>query len=243
MSITKQFKNLTLSFLAFCVLSNVSHAEQWEGVTESSGAIWRSGNVTVGAEPTTGAGAKAQLEVIRPLSGGTELLFSARSTFKEAVGNVLEIDTTRVYTGKARDKASFLPAGAFDLATNSGVAIGLSNFTKPISPDYLLAVGGKVIAEEIRVKLIKDWPDFVFHKDYQLQSLPDVESFIKSNHRLPDMPDQSDVQQNGIGVGEMQSKLLRKVEELTLHVIEQHKTIEALERKLLNLEEKGISVN
>lgn len=243
MSIFKHYDILIMSSLAFCMSVTSSYAEQWNGAAEQNGAIWRPGNVTVGAEPTSGSGTKAQLEVIRPISGGTELLFSARSTFKEAKSEILEIDTTRVYTGNAREKASFLPTGAFDLATVGAVAIGVGNFTKQISPDYMLAVGGKIIAEEVRVKLIKDWPDYVFAKDYQLQSLSDVESYIKINHRLPDMPGQSEVHQEGIGVGEMQTKLLRKIEELTLHVIDQQKSIKAMEQKLARLENQPVRRN
>lgn len=72
------------------------------------------------------------------------------------------------------------------------------------------------------------WSDFVFDDDYNLPSLNEVENFINENNHLPDIPSAEDVEENGVSVGEMQAKLLQKIEELMLYVIEQQKEIEML---------------
>jgi hypothetical protein len=73
------------------------------------------------------------------------------------------------------------------------------------------------------------FPDYVFHENYKLRSLIEVESFINSNNHLPDIPSAAEIVKNGIGAAELQIKLLEKIEELTLYLIEQNKKISALE--------------
>ncbi|MCL2291408.1 MAG: hypothetical protein FWC34_12020 [Bacteroidetes bacterium] len=80
------------------------------------------------------------------------------------------------------------------------------------------------------------WYDHVFYPDYELRPLSDLEQFIKENHHLPEIPSAKEVQENGIDLGSMQGKLLLKIEELTLYTIEQQKLIEALEKRLSELE-------
>ena len=105
---------------------------------------------------------------------------------------------------------------------NDAVNIGT---TKPES-GFLLSVGGKVRAEEIEVSLTSTWPDYVFASDYELQKLSEVEKFINENHHLPNVPSENEVQE-GINLGEMDAILLRKIEELTLYVIELEKKLNA----------------
>lgn len=94
---------------------------------------------------------------------------------------------------------------------------------------YKLAVNGKIIAEEIVVKLRGQWPDYVFSPNYTLRPLSEVEEHISNHGHLPDVPNAQQVQDQGISVGEMNAILLKKVEELTLYMIEQQKRIEQLE--------------
>ncbi|MCK4662166.1 MAG: hypothetical protein KAT68_04830 [Bacteroidales bacterium] len=91
-------------------------------------------------------------------------------------------------------------------------------------------IENKLYANEIEVK-IGVFPDFVFNKDYNLKSLDEVESFIKENKHLPDVPSENEVKENGLNLGEMDAILLQKIEELTLYIIEQNKRIEELESK------------
>jgi hypothetical protein len=62
--------------------------------------------------------------------------------------------------------------------------------------------------------------DYVFQPDYRLAPLSEVASYVKEHHHLPDVPSEAEVKQNGVSIGEMQSKLLAKIEELTLHMIQ-----------------------
>ena len=90
--------------------------------------------------------------------------------------------------------------------------------TEPIS-EFQLAVSGGIKAKEIEVSL-DGWPDFVFDSDYDLLPLVQVEAFIRKRGHLPDVPSQSELDSRGVNLGEMQATLMRKVEELTLYVIE-----------------------
>ena len=85
---------------------------------------------------------------------------------------------------------------------------------------YKLAVNGSAIATSMTVKLLANWPDYVFKKDYQLPSLTEVKSYIDQNHHLPDMPSEAEVAKEGINLGEINKRLTKKVEELTLYLID-----------------------
>lgn len=115
------------------------------------------------------------------------------------------------------------------LNPNGGnVGIGTTN----VPSDYKLAVDGKVIAEEITVKLSEQWPDYVLKPTYSLRSLKEVELFITEKSHLPDVPSATEVEANGIELGEMNAILLKKIEELTLYLIEANKSIDELSRKV-----------
>jgi hypothetical protein len=72
------------------------------------------------------------------------------------------------------------------------------------------------------------WADFVFKKDYSLKPLSAVKSFIEKNGHLPDIPTEMEVNANGMNLGEIQVKLLQKIEELTLYTIQQQDLIDKL---------------
>jgi NOL1/NOP2/fmu family ribosome biogenesis protein len=97
---------------------------------------------------------------------------------------------------------------------------------------YKLAVAGSVIAESLKVKNYASWPDYVFAKDYHLPSIPELEAFIKEHNHLPGIPSEAEVAKEGIDVGEMNKKLLQKVEELTLYIIQQQKAITELQAEM-----------
>jgi hypothetical protein len=107
---------------------------------------------------------------------------------------------------------------------------------------YKLSVAGKVICTEVRVDAVSNWPDYVFAGDYKLMSLQEVEQWICKNKRLPGIPSAAEVEAGGFDLGEMQKKLLEKVEELTLYAIEQDKKIDRLEAKLAELENHNCEV-
>ncbi len=98
--------------------------------------------------------------------------------------------------------------------------------------EYKLTVTGKIICEELKVKLAANWPDYVFADTYQLTPLHELKSFIDTNHHLPNIPIAADVEREGFEVGEMNRRLLEKVEELTLYVIQLQEQIDLLKTSL-----------
>jgi hypothetical protein len=95
---------------------------------------------------------------------------------------------------------------------------------------YKLAINGNVIANKVVVKQYP-WADFVFKPDYKLPPLSMVEQHIKEKGHLLDIPSEKEVAEKGIDLGSMDAKLLQKVEELTLYVIDQQKQIEELKKQ------------
>jgi len=104
---------------------------------------------------------------------------------------------------------------------------------------YKLIVEGKVGAREfVAVATGLNWPDYVFQQNYELMPLSDLESYISNNQHLPDVPSASEVENNGVALGEMNSTLLQKIEELTLYIIDQNKKIENLQKEVVVLKNK-----
>lgn len=75
-------------------------------------------------------------------------------------------------------------------------------------------------------------PDYVFSPEYRLAPLREVEAFIKANRHLPEVPSAEKIREAGLDLTEMNLKLLQKVEELTLHAIDQEKRIHELESRI-----------
>ncbi|MDQ0638311.1 hypothetical protein QF042_001876 [Pedobacter sp. W3I1] len=113
--------------------------------------------------------------------------------------------------------------------TNGNVGIGTASLSEKLS------VEGKIRAREIKVESAL-WPDYVFEAHYPIISLKNLDLYIKENKHLPGMPSAKEVAANGIELGEMNKKLLEKIEELTLHLIEKDKKIDALIERVEVLE-------
>ena len=96
---------------------------------------------------------------------------------------------------------------------------------------------GLLYARQVKVNA-NNWPDYVFESNYTLQPLSELEHYITKNKHLPEIPSAKTIEAEGVDVGEMNKLLLKKVEELTLHLIEQHKTIEEQNKRIELLESK-----
>jgi hypothetical protein len=105
-----------------------------------------------------------------------------------------------------------------------------------------LAVNGPIKAKRLTLTQ-HDWPDYVFQKDYSLPTLPSLERYIDEHHHLPGITPAADAEKKGVDVGENQAALLKKIEELTLYVIQQNKKLEAQDKKItvLSKEVKRLS--
>ena len=97
----------------------------------------------------------------------------------------------------------------------------------PTPRDYELAVNGKIRAKEIKVETA-NWPDYVFKPDYEKMSLQELDSYIKANGHLPEVPSAAHAEKEGVVLGEMNKILLKKIEELTLHLIEKDRELQQL---------------
>ena len=134
---------------------------------------------------------------------------------------------------------SFTQAGT---NTNEKIIFDQGNFGIGTTTmgSHKLAVEGSIGAREIKVEA-NGWSDFVFENTYQLPSLKEVENHIQQKGHLKDIPSAKEVKENGIFLGEMDAKLLQKIEELTLYTIAQEKKILSLEKQnstIQNLEKE-----
>lgn len=114
-------------------------------------------------------------------------------------------------------------------ATNGSVGIG----TQDAGP-YKLAVEGTVGVRKLKVTQVSPWADYVFNPAYTLKPLSQIEAFVKANKYLPEVPSTKEVEKNGIDIGETTALLLRKIEKLTLYVIELDKKMKDSKNKLVN---------
>jgi len=110
------------------------------------------------------------------------------------------------------------------------ISIGTAN---TLATGYLLNVAGIAICEEVKVQLSASWSDYVFHNDYKLMPLEELEKSISINKHLPNIPSAADITEaKGFEVGDMNRKLLEKVEELTLYIIDINKKYSQLTKDL-----------
>ena len=112
------------------------------------------------------------------------------------------------------------------VTSKSTVGIGTKD-----TKGFKLGVKGKIAAEEVKVATYTNWADFVFKKEYNLPTLKEVENHIKEKGHLKDIPSAKEVEKNGFYLGQMDAKLLQKIEELTLYTIEQEKQIQELKKQ------------
>ena len=132
------------------------------------------------------------------------------------------------------DSYAYANPGKNDLIVKGNVGIGTAS-----TFGYKLAVNGAIGAKEVKVETTSPWPDYVFEPTYQLTPLTKVAQFITENKHLPEVPSAKEVATNGINLGEMDATLLRKIEELTLYLIEVNKEQAAQKARMEKLEEEN----
>jgi hypothetical protein len=173
-----------------------------------------------------------------------------------AVGDYVGSWETWAYSGSSFIRNSYIGSLVTGTPSASGIATDLIFATNPGGADALegmrldkngnvgigtavpkekLSVNGKIRAHEVKVELA-NWPDFVFAKNYKLPSLRETEKHIKEKGHLPGIPSAAEVEKNGIELGDMNKKLLQKIEELTLYLIEKDKKIRVMEERLDRIE-------
>lgn len=118
----------------------------------------------------------------------------------------------------------FASSGVNYFAGNVGVGM-----TSP--GNYKLAVEGTIGGRKVKVTQQSTWADFVFEPEYKLPSIQEVEQFVKTHKHLPDIPSAKEVAEDGVDLGEINKRLLQKIEEQMLYIIELNKRLNVLEKK------------
>jgi hypothetical protein len=200
------------------------------GNTIPSQALSVTGRIAIAPSGTySDEGYNGTLMITRPAASGQyiNLIRSAKAIW--SLGTVYNSNTFAIGYGTSSDAAFTAPF--FNIDTNGNVGIGTT------IPDSKLTVNGIIHAKEVDVD-VNIPADYVFKSDYKLMPLNDVEKYVKINSHLPEIPSAEEITKNGLKMGEMQNKLLQKVEELTLYVIAQQKQIQSLHTELETLKSK-----
>jgi hypothetical protein len=188
---------------------------KWE--ENGSDIYYDDGNVGIG---TSYPNAKLKIYT----DNGTGLKVSTHHTGQWGYSIISDVvnDDTKAYVVKNDGDDMFQVYG------NGRTYIGNSNSSYS---GYMLTVNGKILSEDVKV-VENVGADFVFYDDYNLPKLEDVEKFIEENNRLPEIPSAEEMKTNGVEIGDLQIKLLQKVEELTLYMIDQQKTIKKQQEEI-----------
>lgn len=211
----------SLPGLHYGVYSSVLKAENFAG--------YFNGNVYIGTDNVSGPRPNLQI------SGGSDASYLDGSG-DLAIGEIDEANIVfDVNEILARNNGNSAPlfiqkdGGNLLLASDELGAVGIGVGSDANMPaGFLLAVDGRVIAEEIQVEVSGSWPDYVFEDSYQLKDLVTLENEISELGHLPGLPSAEQAKNEGIQLGLMQQSLLEKIEELTLYMIEANKEIKAL---------------
>lgn len=131
---------------------------------------------------------------------------------------------TIVYDQAVTDVQPFIGIDAITIQGSVGIGTTYTGIHK-------LAVEGSIGARRVKVNQT-GWADFVFDPEYKLPSLSEVERYIKDHQHLPEIPSAGEVEKDGLDLGEMNKKLLQKIEELTLYIIKLQKQVDQLENKV-----------
>ncbi|MBB5649136.1 hypothetical protein [Pedobacter cryoconitis] len=134
---------------------------------------------------------------------------------QDLISDIQDFDSNITETNNVKDMNLF---GNLNIGTDVTV------------PGYQLQVKGKIRSQEIKVEM-DNWPDYVFEPSHEKLSLTELESFIKTNKHLPEIPSVNTVIKDGINLGDMNAKLLKKIEELTLYVIELKHEVDDLKKE------------
>jgi len=134
----------------------------------------------------------------------------------------------RVYFGNPAWSTNYM---GVDFMTG-GVGIGT---TQTNDPNYRLFVEKGIRTRKVTVDQAT-WPDYVFQSDYRLLSLDSLRQYVQTNHHLPDVSSAEVVEKNGLDLGGNQAQLLKKVEELTLYILQQQQQIEAQSKSMQGLQ-------
>jgi hypothetical protein len=224
-------------------------SSQW--TTSSPNIYFNTGNVGIGvtapAEKLDVNGTVLSSKVVYgyPTSGATGLTgmrFSFNPSTNNLFGFGMGFDGVSKYdmwyaTGNINGGGHHFYSGVNEtmrISSTGSVGIGVTNTS---DVDYKLFVDKGIKTKKVKVTQTA-WPDYVFHQQYKLPSLKEVEKFIKANNHLPEVPSAKEIETDGLNLGDNQATLLKKIEELTLYIIDLNKKSEEQNKKITELEKK-----
>lgn len=255
-------KKIYLSLSAIAILFAQPSYAQW---TADAGNVniynTNTGNVGIGTTSPSSyfhGGNNKVLEIFNPntaINSQSHLILSTNSIMPgSSAGTITWVTKGPVYTYGLAYIASIIQGnntsdayGNLIFATANGTGpmermridqfgnIGVGT-TDPRG--YKLAVAGNMIAEQVTVKLQASWPDYVFKKDYSLMPLSELRRYINQNDHLPEIPADKEIKEKGLNLGEMNTLLMKKIEELTLYLLEKDKQLKEQEVKINRQEER-----
>jgi hypothetical protein len=150
----------------------------------------------------------------------------------------MDVNTLTVGTNKIIEGARAHFDGRVYISEENGYEEGFGSKTKDNYKDYLLWVEEGIVSTDFALAELTEWPDYVFYNDYKLPSLANVEKNIKENGHLHTMPSAKEVEENGFTVKDMTKRVVKTIEELTLHTIAQEKQIEAQNKLIEKLSKR-----
>jgi hypothetical protein len=208
-------------------VNNVAHLFK-TSYDDSALSINAAGNVGIGTSlPSSKLDVLGDIRIGQPTAYSSFLLSNESNAISGYNQTSFLISPTVPGSGIARSAFRFKSNSSgnghniMDVLVDGNVGIGM------LSPQEKLEVNGKIRAKEIKVETA-NWPDYVFSSSYKLPDLQATEQFIKENKHLPEIPSAAEVEKDGLSLGEMNAKLLKKIEELTLHLIAQEKRLESM---------------
>lgn len=221
------------SLIGLLLVFTIEINAQWAGTTNIYNT--NSGNVGVGTSSPIN-----KLQVIGDISANTS---SATTNNGVSIngGNTNIAGSANVnrlrFGGNDANSNYFTIQGVSNVdyltVNNGNIGIGTID-----TKGYKLAVNGSAVFTKVVVKPYAAWPDYVFESSYSLMPLDSLENFLAINRHLPGVPKAEEVIKNGIDLAENQKILLQKIEELTLYIIQENKTIEAQNLKIILLEQQ-----
>lgn len=128
--------------------------------------------------------------------------------------------------------------GSFVIRTNGANRMyvdsdgNISIATSAVASGYKLNVNGKAIVEELKVQLSQNWPDYVFSDKYKLKNFDELRTYIATHNHLPNIPSAKQIESSGLEVGDMQRRMMEKIEELTLYVLQLEEKIQDIKQQL-----------
>jgi len=230
-------------FLSFVLLTSLSLWAQTQVGNTDSPIYYKNGNVMIGAFH-----ADYQYDLFQIIKSDVAGFVT---TYRNNSGSVVN-RIYGVYNGETVEYQERIARGTNKTSignyTNHNFSIRTNNIDRMVvdrlgnvgigtnTPNYKLDVLGTIRARELKVDM--QGADFVFEEDYPLRPISELEDFVKANKHLPEIAPAKEMQENGVNQSEMNQKLLQKIEELSLYVIDLNKSNVALKKRVEELEQK-----